>query len=87
MRDLPWVAIVQVGVVINRRWRSLSEKDRARLVRLLRDSQGRASNLSKKDRAELRGLVDKLDLKGIGSELLPLARRGRGRRKRRRAHA
>jgi hypothetical protein len=88
---LPWGAIVQAGVEIAQRWRALSAKDRARLTRLVRDSGGSVGNLSSKQRAELRGLVSKLDLKGLGRELLPLARsgrdRGRGRHKRRCARA
>jgi len=85
LRAVPWVAVVQAGVVISRRWRSLSAKERARLTHLARTSGGRPGNLSSKERAELRGLVGKLDLKGIGRELLPLARRRRGRRRRSRA--
>jgi hypothetical protein len=82
LRALPWVAIVQAGVVINRRWRTLSAKERARLTDLARRSGGSPGSLSSKERAELRGLVGKLDPKGIGRELLPLARRRRGRRSR-----
>jgi hypothetical protein len=83
LKALPWVAIFQGGVVIGRRWRALSTKERARLTSLARDSRGRPGNLSAKERAELRSLVGKLDLKGMGRELLPVARRGRGRRGRR----
>jgi hypothetical protein len=79
MQALPWVAIVQAGMAIGRRWRALSAKDRARLTRLLRDSRGSVGNLSIRQRMELRALVRKLDLKGLGRELLPLARHGRGR--------
>ncbi|HTU78823.1 MAG TPA: hypothetical protein VMF09_08710 [Solirubrobacteraceae bacterium] len=84
VRALPWVAIAQVAVVLGRRWRALSAKDRARLGRLARDSQGRPSNLSAKQRAELRALIGKLDLAGVGRELLAPGRRGGGRRRSRR---
>jgi hypothetical protein len=88
VKALPWAALLQAVVVIGRRWRSLSQKDRARLTRLTRESRGRLGNLSAKERAELRKLAGKLDLKGIGRELLGLARGGRGaRRRRRRASA
>jgi hypothetical protein len=79
---LPWVAIAQGAVVIARRWRSLAPKDRARLGGLARASQGRPSNLSRKERAELRALVGKLDPVGLGRELF--ARGGRGGRRGRR---
>jgi hypothetical protein len=84
VKALPWVALLQVVVVVGRRWWALSDKDRARLTRLTRDSHGRLGNLSTKERAELRKLAGKLDLKGIGRELLSLMRGGQGARKRRR---
>jgi hypothetical protein len=82
LKALPWAALLQAGVVVTRRWRSLSEKERERLTRLVRASGGRPRNLSEKERRELRKLAGKLDLKGMGGELAGLARRGRGRRKR-----
>jgi len=83
LRAVPWIALAQAGVAIGRRWRSLSAKERVRLIRLARESRGRPGNLSPKQRLELGRLVHKLDLKGIARELGPLARRGRGRRGRR----
>jgi hypothetical protein len=85
MKALPWAALLQAGVVVGKRWRSLSEKERARLTALLRESGGRPRNLGEKERRELRKLAGKLDLKGMGRELLPLARgrrAGRGSRRR-----
>ncbi len=88
MRTLPWGMLLQVLVLVGRRWHALSGKDRARLARLIRDSQGRASNLNGRERAELRKLVGRLELRGLVGELLALVRRGRGRRRRlRRARA
>ena len=84
LRALPWAALLQAGFAVGKRWRALSEKDRARLSSLVRDSRGRLGNLSEKERAELRKLAGKLDLKGMGGELATLLRSGRGRRKRRR---
>ena len=83
IRALPWAAMLQGTVVIGRHWRALSEKDRARLTRLVRDSQGRLSNLSSKERDELRKLVGKLDMKGIGRDLFLLSRSRKLKRKRR----
>jgi hypothetical protein len=77
--------VAQAGVVVNRRWRTLSPKERAHLGQLVRASRGRPGKLSGKQRAELHELVGKLDVKGIGRELLPLVRRRRGRRRRSRA--
>ena len=81
VKDLPWLAMLQAVVVVGRRWSALSQKDRARLSRLVRESRGGIGNLSSKERVELRRLVRKLDLKSAGRELLPLMR---GERKRRR---
>jgi hypothetical protein len=81
LKALPWAAALQGAVAVNRHWRRLSEKERARARQLLKDSGGRIGSLSAKERAELRKLVGKLDLKGIGRELLPIARgKGKGRR-------
>ena len=80
MKALPWAILLQAGLVIGKRWRALSEKDRARLARLLRDTGGRPGNLRPKERKELRKLAGKLDLKGASRELLGVARPRRGRR-------
>jgi hypothetical protein len=70
VKDLPWLMMLQAGVVVGRRWSALSEKERAQLARILRDSRGRRGNLSVKQRYELRRLAHKLDLKGAGRELM-----------------
>jgi hypothetical protein len=82
IKALPWAAALQVGMVLRSRWRALSEKDRDRLIRLMRDSRGRVSNLSGRERNELRRLVRKADLSGLGRDLFALrgGRRGRKRR-------
>jgi hypothetical protein len=48
----------------------------------LRESRGRLSNLSTRQRLELRRLARKLDLKGMGRELRPLVRGGKRSRRR-----
>ncbi len=88
LKALPWATLARGGFVVGRRWRTLSEKERARLAELVRESRGRPGNLGAKQRKELRTLVDKLDPKRMGRELLPLLGRGRGgRRWRRRGSA
>jgi hypothetical protein len=84
LKALPWAPLLRGAVVLGRRWRALSERDRARLVDLLRQSGGRPGRLNTKERKELRSLAGKLDLKGIGRELLPLVRARRGGHRRRR---
>jgi hypothetical protein len=88
LKSLSWATLLRGGFVIRRRWKALSQKERARLASLLRESRGRPGNLSAKQRKELHVLLEKLDLKRLGSELLPLLRGGRGRcrcRRRRRS--
>ena len=86
LKALPWAALLQAGVAFGKRWRGLSERDRARLTQLTRErlrvQHGRLGNLSTREREELRKLVGKLDVKGMGREMFGQFR-GAGRRKRR----
>jgi hypothetical protein len=82
IKSLPWAAALEVGMVLRSRWRALSEKDRDRLIRLMRDSRGRLSNLSGRERNELRRLVRKADFKGLIRDLFALRGRRRGRKRR-----
>jgi hypothetical protein len=79
---LPWTMLARTAVVLGKRWSALSGKERSRLAALVRNSRGRTGNLNTRERAELRKLVRKLDLKGAGRELMPLLRGGGRRRKR-----
>jgi hypothetical protein len=83
VKALPWAALLQAAMVALERWRGLSQKDRARFTRLVRQSRGRLSTLSDRERKELRRLSGKLDIKGAGRQLLPLLRGRSTRRKRR----
>ena len=78
---VPWLTLARVAMVISRRWNALSAKERTQLAQLIGESRGRASNLSSKQRSELRKLARKLDLKGMGRELWPLLRGGKGGRR------
>jgi hypothetical protein len=82
LKALPWMMLARAGVVVGKRWTALTGKERARLAELLRNSRGRTGNLNTRERAELRKLVRKLDLRGAARELMPLFRAGGKRRKR-----
>jgi hypothetical protein len=82
VKDLPWALLLQIGVVLGKRWRSLSAKDRARLAELTRESRGRLGNLSAKERRELKKLVGKLHPKRTARELVLLTRARRWRKRR-----
>jgi hypothetical protein len=79
-KALPWAVLLQAGFVVGKRLGNLSSSERERLMGLVRESGGRLSSLTEKERKELRKLAGKLDLRGIGSELMPLIRGRRGRR-------
>jgi hypothetical protein len=76
-KALPWAILLQAGFVVGKRLSSLSSADRERLSKLVRESGGRLSTLTDKERRELRKLAGKLDLRGMSSELMPLLRDGR----------
>jgi hypothetical protein len=82
VKELPWALLLQMGLVLGKRWRSLSAKDRTRLTELTRESRGRLGNLSAKERRELKKLVGKLHPKRTARDLVLLTR-ARRRRKRR----
>jgi hypothetical protein len=82
VKDLPWALLLQMSLVLGKRWRSLSAKDRARLTELTRQSRGRLGNLSAKQRKELKKLVGKLDPKRTTRDLVLLTRARRWRKRR-----
>ena len=82
-RAVPWALLLRGVVIVGRRWSALSSKERVRLAQLLRESRGRARNLSTRQRLELRKLWRKLDLNGMSRELMPLVRGGKRSRRRR----
>ena len=82
VKDLPWALLLQMGLVLGKRWRSLSAKDRTRLTELTRESRGRLGNLSAKERRELKKLVGKLHPKRTARDLVLLTRARRWRKRR-----
>jgi FixJ family two-component response regulator len=82
VRAIPWGTLAQGVVIVGARWVALSAKERARLVELARASRGRVSNLSARERRELRKLVHRLDVRGMSRDLTVLARSRRARRRR-----
>jgi hypothetical protein len=80
LRALPWAIALEGAVVANRHWKQLDEGERSRLTRLISKSRGVPTNLSERERAEIRKLVGKLDVVGMGRDLLPFTGRPRPRR-------
>jgi hypothetical protein len=80
---VPWLLVARSAMIVSRHWNALSQKERAHLAQLVGESRGRVSNLSSKQRVEVRKLAGKLDLLGMGRELLALRGGGKRGRKRR----
>jgi hypothetical protein len=73
------MVFLDLAFVAREHWQQLTIGERTRLNDLVRRSKGRPSNLSKRERDELRRLVDKLDVPGMGRAMIPFvgARRRR----------
>jgi hypothetical protein len=63
-RPIPWKVVMAVGLKIaeegKRRWDLLSHRDQQEIVRIVRKSKGRISNITAQERAELRRIVTKV---------------------------
>jgi hypothetical protein len=80
VKSAPWFLIAQAAVQAGEHWKRLSASERSKLQKLVKKSRGLPRNLTPKERDELKRLVGKLDLPGLGRDMLPIA----GRRRRRR---
>jgi hypothetical protein len=62
-RPIPWKVVLAVGLKIaqegRRRWDTLSKREQQEVVRIVRKSKGRLSNITAHERAELRRIVSK----------------------------
>jgi hypothetical protein len=73
---------LQAVLLANEHWtEQLSAPERTRLRRLLVKSKGLPNNLTPKERAEVKRLVAKLDVPGVGRKLVPFAVGARKRRR------
>jgi hypothetical protein len=82
LRPIPWLMAIQVALIANEHvTEQLSAPERARLRRLLLKSKGLPGNLTPKERAEVKRLVGKLDVPGVGRKLVPFAIGARKRRR------
>jgi hypothetical protein len=74
-RRIPWIILFEAVIAAHRRWRDLHPDDRSRLAHLVRKSRGRPYLLTRDERSEFRQIASRLDLVGLGREMLPLGRR------------
>jgi hypothetical protein len=78
-RKVPWILLFETGLMMRKRWRTLSPPDRERLAELTRRSHGNPLRLTRQERAEFRRIAGDLDLIGIVREMAPLGRHFGGR--------
>jgi hypothetical protein len=77
-RLLPWLLLYEAASVAGAEWRGLSSSERERLTRLVVKSKGWPSNLSRRERAEVKRIITKVDLQRVAREIVPKVV-GRGR--------
>jgi hypothetical protein len=70
-RRVPWLVLLDAGKVAAEHWKKLTAAERSKLASLVKKSRGRLSNLTVRERAELRRLVSKLELPDAGKKLVP----------------
>lgn len=73
-KAFPWMLLVEAGLLVRGRWRSLPQRERDQLVLLARRSHGWPGNLTPRERAELRRLMLRLDTRSLPGELAALRR-------------
>ena len=54
------IVLAELAVLLKHHWERLDEKERKRLPELVRKSKGRPSNLSLREKREMRRMVDKI---------------------------
>ena len=77
LRGLPWMVVLDVAFIAREHWMHLAPHERERFAALVRKSKGNPSNLSKRERDEIKRIVDKLDVPGMGRALIPFVGRRR----------
>ena len=82
IKGASWLLVMQAAMAAREHWGVLSRGERSDLARLLRTTRGRPANLTDREKSELKRLVGKLDLPGLGKEFLPFASNHGGRRRR-----
>jgi hypothetical protein len=74
-RAIPWLVLLELAQAAQRHWNHLTPGERAHLTALIKKSAGRPGNLTARDKDDVKRLVGKMDVPGMGRDLLPHARR------------
>ncbi|MGI8801834.1 MAG: hypothetical protein ACR2KV_06620 [Solirubrobacteraceae bacterium] len=79
MRALPWMLLYELATVAHAQWQELPAGDRDKLTRLAVKSRGLPTNLTPRERAEVKRILGKVDLQHVARQMVPraIARRAR----------
>jgi hypothetical protein len=84
-RGLLMLTLAEVAVLVKEHLDRLDARERQRLVEIVRDSKGRPANVSDRERAEIKAMIDKIGpaelAQGVAAKATGgIAKRGLGRR-------
>ena len=77
-KAIPWMLLLELAQVAREHWNKLTPGERAHVTALIKKSGGRPGNLTARDKDDVKRLVGKMDVPGMGRDLLPHARKLRG---------
>jgi hypothetical protein len=78
LRPAPWWVVLELANLAHHEWRELPAADRDKLTRLAVKSRGLPTNLTPRERAEVKRILGRVDLKRVARDLVPKAVRRRG---------
>ena len=82
IRAIPWLLLFEVARGVRSHvLDTLSPAERQRVAEILRSSHGNPSRITPRERAELKRLAGKLDLRRLGQDLVPRVVGARGRKR------
>ena len=79
LRAIPWILLYELATVAHSQWQDLPPADRDKLTRLAVKSRGLPTNLTARERAEVKRILRRVDLQHVARQVLPkaIARRAR----------
>jgi hypothetical protein len=82
LRAIPWLLLFEVARSVHSHvMDTLSPAERRRVSQILRNSKGNPTNVTPREREELRRLAGKLDLRRFGQDVAPRVIASRKRRR------
>ncbi len=71
LKTIPWLAAMQVTMVVNDHWRRLDPKDRSKALNTLADSRGLPNRMTPAQRQHLIEVARKIDHRALMADLAP----------------